>query len=67
MISNVKRETFLSVLKTELMKIPNLPTVDMERIKNRGDKNEREGTFELILYNSRTCQKALGSKDANRA
>jgi hypothetical protein len=45
MISSVKRETFFSVLKTELMKIPNLPTVDMERIKSRGDKNEREGIF----------------------
>jgi len=42
-LNAASREAFFKVFKEELLKIPDLPIIDAEKIKARNERNEKEG------------------------
>ena len=44
-VTRVTKDSFMHAFKEELLKIPDLPLIDPEKVRLRGERNEKEGTI----------------------
>jgi hypothetical protein len=49
-LNKASRETFFSVFKEEILKIPDLPIIDPEKIKAKNERNEKESKLKKSKY-----------------